>query len=65
MANLHIGDSVTLCDRAYFVRGISPMGVETRRVQLEDVDTGDHIEALLDEIQGSHQPRTNPPGSNE
>jgi hypothetical protein len=51
MANLHIGDSVTFCDRAYFVRGMSPMGAEPRRVQLEDVETGDHIEARVEEVQ--------------
>jgi hypothetical protein len=51
MANLHIGDSVTFHDRAYIVRGMSPMGVETRRVQLEEVDTGALIEACVDEVQ--------------
>jgi len=56
MANLHIGDSVTFDDRTYFVRGMSPMGVETRRVQLEEVDTGALIEASVDEVQRVEPP---------
>jgi hypothetical protein len=51
MANLHIGDSVTFRERAYLVRGLSPMGAGTRRVQLEDVETGEHIEIPADGIQ--------------
>ena len=51
MASPHIGDYVTFRDRAYFVRGMSPMGVALRRVQLEDLDSGESIEAFLDDIQ--------------
>ena len=50
MANLHIGDSVTFRDRVYLVRGMSPMGVEAHRVQLEDADTGEHVEASIGDI---------------
>ena len=49
--NLHIGDCVTFRDRAYFVRGMSPMGAVLRRVQLEDEDTGEHIEPSVDDVQ--------------
>ncbi len=56
MANLHIGDSVTFRDRVYFVRGMSPMGVETRRVQLEEVGTGALLEAGVDEVQRVEPP---------
>jgi len=50
MANLHIGDYVTFRDRVYRVRGMSPMGVEPHRVQLEDVDTGEHTEERTDDV---------------
>lgn len=50
MPDLHIGDCVTFRDRAYLVRGMSPKGVETRRVQLENVDTGEHVEASIGDI---------------
>ena len=50
MTNLHIGDCVMFRDRAYLVRGMSPMGVETRRIQLEDVDTGERVEASIGDI---------------
>ena len=51
MANLHIGDSVTFRDRAYFIRGMSPMGVTPRRIHLEDADTGERIEVPEDQAE--------------
>jgi hypothetical protein len=53
MTNLHIGDCVTLGERAYVVRGLSPMGAVLRRVQLEDVVSGELVEAAIDDIEGS------------
>ena len=50
VTDLHIGECVTLRDRWFYVRGVSPTGAANRRVQLEDVDTGERIEACLDEI---------------
>lgn len=51
MTNLHIGECVTFRDRAYVVRGMSPMGAVLRRVQLEDVASGEHVEASVDDIE--------------
>lgn len=47
---VHIGDCVTFRDRAYVVRGMSPMGAVRRRLQLEDLDTGEHIEVSADDV---------------
>lgn len=51
MANLHIGDYVTFRDRTYVVRGMSPMGIPHRRLQLEDLDTGEQVEVSAAEMQ--------------
>src|SRR5207248_7556079 len=48
--NVHIGDCVTFRDRAYVVRGMSPMGAVRRRLQLEEMDTGEHIEVSGDSV---------------
>jgi hypothetical protein len=45
MAELHIGERVTFRDRAYIVRGVSPMSAIPCRVHLEDAETGEEIEA--------------------
>jgi hypothetical protein len=49
VTNLQIGEYVTLRDGWFFVRGVSPQGAAVR-VQLEDADTGEWVEASLDEI---------------
>lgn len=51
MVELHVGDWVTLPDgRAYFVRGLAPMSVAQRRVQLEDTETGERTEIPVDDL---------------
>ena len=54
MADLHIGDRVMLRDRAYIVRGFSPMSVMPGRVRLEDVETGEEVEVDADDLQDEH-----------
>jgi hypothetical protein len=51
MDDLHIGARVMLRDRVFFVRGISPMRVTPCRVHLEDVDTGEEVEADADDLE--------------
>lgn len=51
MADLHIGDRVMLRDRAYIVRGVSPMSTTPCRVHLEDAETGEEVEADADDLQ--------------
>ena len=47
MRDFHIGHRVTFCDRAYFVRGFSPMSVAAPTIQLEDAETGEVIEVAI------------------
>jgi len=56
MANLHIGDCVTLRDRAFFVLGFSPMSVLPRRLQLEEVYPGEQVEASVDDVRRKARP---------
>jgi len=49
MRDIHIGDRVTFFGRTYYVRGFSPMGVTQRTMHLEDAETGEEIEAAVDE----------------
>ena len=51
MDDLHIGDRVTLRERAYIVRGISPISVTPCRVHLEDSETGEEVETDADDLQ--------------
>jgi hypothetical protein len=51
MTEIHVGDDVTLRGRVLRVRGISPMSASPRRVLLEDLDTGESLEARLDELE--------------
>jgi hypothetical protein len=51
MRQLHIGDRVMFSDRAYIVRGMSPMGVTPCRVQLQDEATSELLEAEADELE--------------
>jgi hypothetical protein len=50
MAEIHVGDLVTYEGRLLRVRGISPMSASPRRVLLEDIDTGEEIEARFDDV---------------
>jgi hypothetical protein len=47
---MKIGDLVTYQGRAYVLRGLDPMGVPDRHVQLEDPETGQQISAPLAEV---------------
>ena len=51
MIEIHVGDLVNYEGRVLRVRGISPMSASPRRVLLEDVDTGEDVEALLDDLE--------------
>jgi hypothetical protein len=50
VTNIQLGEYVMVRDRWFCVRGVSPMGAPDRRVQLEDADTGELVEASVDEI---------------
>jgi hypothetical protein len=50
MRDFHIGDRVTFFDRAFYVRGLSPMSVARRSMQLENADTGERSEVWVDEL---------------
>ena len=51
MTEIRVGDVVTYEGRVLCVRGISPMSASPRRVLLEDRDTGEEVEARLDELE--------------
>ncbi len=47
---MKIGDLVTYQGRAYVLRGLEPMSVPNRRVELEDPESGEVIVAPLAEV---------------
>jgi hypothetical protein len=49
-AAMEIGDLVTYQGRAYVLRGLEPMSVPNRRVELEDPETGEVIVVPLAEV---------------
>ena len=49
-AAMKIGDLVIYQGRAYILRGLDPMGVPDRRVELEDAERGEHISVPLAEV---------------
>jgi len=49
-AAMKIGDLVTYQGRAYVLRGLEPMSVPNRRVELEDPETGEVIVVPLAEV---------------
>jgi hypothetical protein len=49
--SFQIGDRVRFRGRVFVVRGISPMSAAHRRVHLEDTDSGEQVEASLDDVQ--------------
>ena len=49
-AAMEIGDLVTYQGRAYVLRGLEPMSVPNRRVELEDPESGEVIVAPLAEV---------------
>jgi hypothetical protein len=52
---MEIGDFVTYEGCVYVLRGLDPMSVPDRRVQLEDPVNGTHISAPLAEV-SPHDP---------
>jgi hypothetical protein len=50
MSDISVGDEVTFRGRVYRVRGLSPMSASPRRALLEDLETGENVEAHLDEL---------------
>jgi hypothetical protein len=46
-----IGDHVLYLGRRYKLLGIDPMSVTDRRADLEDLETGEHVRAPLDEVE--------------
>lgn len=51
MDEARVGDVVTYDGRVLRVRGISPMSASPRRVLLEDVETGEQVEAQFDDVE--------------
>ena len=49
-AAMKIGDLVTYQGRAYVLRGLEPMSVPNRRVELEDPESGEVIVVPLTEV---------------
>ncbi len=47
---MKIGNLVTYKGRAYVLRGLEPMSVPNRRVELEDSETGEVIVVPLAEV---------------
>jgi hypothetical protein len=47
---MQLGDLLTYQGRRYVVRGLDPMGVPERRVDLEDVETGERRRVPIREL---------------
>ena len=52
-AAMEIGDLVTFRGKTYVLRGLDPMGVDDRRAQLEDPETGQLLLVPFDEVEPS------------
>ena len=50
MSDLLVGDRVLYLDRAYVVRGVTPMGATDRRVLIEDPDTHELIQVHMEDL---------------
>ena len=50
LADMRIGDLVTWSGRRYVVRGVDPMGLSERRVDLEDAETGELVRVPVAEV---------------
>ena len=49
---MRIGDLLDYEGKRYIVRGLDPMGVPERRVDLEDVETAERIRVPIAELEG-------------
>jgi len=56
MTDIRVGDLVTYEGRVLRVRGISPMSASPRRVLLEDRETGEQVEAQMDDLEPVDDP---------
>jgi hypothetical protein len=50
MTEIRVGDTVLYNDHAYVVRGISPMGAMQKHVMLEEPDTHELVDALIEDL---------------
>ena len=50
-ARITIGDLVSYGGRSWYLLGLEPMSVPERRVDLEDVRTGEHVTVPLTDVQ--------------
>ena len=55
---MEIGDLVTYRGRAYVLRGLDPMSVDTRRAHLEDASSGDRLWVDLEELEEAEPPES-------
>jgi hypothetical protein len=54
---MEIGDFVMFRGRRHVLRGLDPMGVDVRRAQLEDAETGERGWVDLHELEAEEQPK--------
>ena len=57
-----IGDHVLYKGRRYRLRGIDPMSVSERQAELEDLETGEHVRVLLDDVEETEPQPPDPDG---
>ncbi len=50
LRSMEIGDHVTYDGRRYILRGLDPMGVDERRAEIEDAETGERSRAPLNAL---------------
>ncbi len=50
LRRMKIGSKVTYQGRTYVLRGLDPMSVPNRRADLRDPETGERIQAPLEEV---------------
>jgi hypothetical protein len=48
---MNIGDLVLYQGRAFYLRGLDPMGVPERRAIVEDAETGEELQVPLDDVE--------------
>jgi hypothetical protein len=48
---MNIGDVVLYQGRAFYLRGLDPMGVPERRAILEDAQTGEEVQVPLGDVE--------------
>jgi len=65
MDALTLNATLTYAGRVYRVRGFSPMGVNPRRVLLEDVETGTITEIPVDDLVRELRQSAGPEGTSE